>query len=63
MSYTVTRRAIYLPERSNIDLNATLIAPNLAVLVSFISSKVAFLSFICSLLCKLYVAVLYWNII
>lgn len=32
MTYTVTRKVIYLPERNHVDLNATLITPNLAVL-------------------------------
>lgn len=34
LSYVAKRSAIFLPEMNSIDLNATLVTPNLALLVS-----------------------------
>lgn len=39
MTYTATRWPIFLPEMNTVDLNSTLIVPNLAVLVSYNSSS------------------------
>ncbi|KAL1502498.1 hypothetical protein ABEB36_007634 [Hypothenemus hampei] len=41
LTYTVTRTPVYLPEKNTINLNDTIIAPNLAmlVLVAYFSSK------------------------
>lgn len=36
LTYTANRSTIFLPELNTIDLNATLIMPNLGVLVCFI---------------------------
>ncbi|XP_050311695.1 lysosome membrane protein 2-like isoform X2 [Anthonomus grandis grandis] len=33
LTYTITRNLIYLPERNTVDLNETIVAPNLAMLV------------------------------
>lgn len=34
LSFVATRTPVYLPEFNNIDLNATIISPNIAFLVS-----------------------------